>query len=198
VEEGEQVSDASNGKTEEYRNRILTLGHTGLLKMWDNIQAGTELAGWPRGKALEYLLLRAFQLEGAEVSWPYGVGLRQMHSQLEQIDGAIYFDGVSCLVECKDQHKKKNLKAVPIIKLKAQLMRRPRSTIGAVFSIGGFTPEATTLVQMLSPTDVLLWRGAEIDLALRRQRLCDGMRRKLRYAVEYGFPDLDLTEEGFQ
>lgn len=192
------MSDTSNVKTEEYKHRILALDHSALLKMWDDIQAGAGLTDWPPGKALEYLLLRAFQLEDAEVSWPYAVGLHQIPNPLEQIDGAIYFDGVSCLVECKDQHKKKNLNAVPIIKLKAQLMRRPRSTIGAVFSIGGFTQEATTLVQMLPPTDVLLWRGAEIDLALRRQRLCDGMKRKLRYAVEHGFPDLDLTVEGFQ
>ena len=190
------MSDTGNVNTEEYKRRILALGHSGLLKMWDDIQAGTGLADWPPGKALEYLILRAFQLEGAEVSWPYRVYFPQERSLLlEEIDGALYFDGVSCLVECKAQREKKDLGAVPIIKLKSQLMRRPRSTIGAVFSLGGFTQEAATLVQMLPPTDVLLWRGAEIDLALRRQLLCDGMKRKLRYAVERGFPDLDLTED---
>lgn len=186
------------GRGGEYQHRVLALEHEGLRVLWEALRTGVTPADWPSGVLLEYLILRAFQLEGAEVSWPYEVHLPQTTYRLEQIDGAIYFDGVSCLVECKAQRKKKNLDAVPIIKLKAQLMWRPRSTIGAVFSIGGFTQEATTLVQMLPPTDVLLWRGAEIDLALRRQLLCDGMKRKLRYAMEHGFPDLDLTEEDFQ
>jgi hypothetical protein len=68
------------------------------------------------------------------------------------------------------------------------------STIGAVFSIKGFTEPATALIQMLPPVDVLLWEGDEIDRALRKRRLREGMRRKLRHAVEHGFADLNLMD----
>jgi hypothetical protein len=37
-----------------------------------SIEAGNT-SGWAPGKAFEYLVLRAFQLEGAEVRWPYSV-----------------------------------------------------------------------------------------------------------------------------
>jgi hypothetical protein len=48
---------------------------------------------------------------------------------------------------------------------------------------------------MLPPPDVLLWEGVEIDWALRGRRLLEGMRRKLRHAVETGFADLELVVE---
>jgi hypothetical protein len=104
----------------------------------------------------------------------------------------IYFDGATCLVEAKNVTGP--VDAVAILKLKSQLLRRPRTTLGALFITGEFSEAASTLVEMLPPPDVLLWRGEEIDLALRGQRLLDGMRRKLRHAVETGFADLNLVE----
>jgi hypothetical protein len=63
-----------------------------------------------------------------------------------------------------------------------------------VFNTGRFSPTAASLMQMLPPPDVFLWDGAEIDFALQGQRLLEGMRRKLRHAVETGFADLNLVE----
>jgi hypothetical protein len=151
---------------------------------------------WPRGTALEYLILRAFQLEGAKVTWPFLVYPPKNRQQpgkvrLEQIDGAIYFSGYAFLVEAKDRDDPIDFSAVA--KLKAQLLRRPHSVFGAVFSISEFTDAALALADLLPPPNVLLWGGPEIDLALRRQRLCAGM--ELQYAIEHGFPDLDLTEK---
>ena len=59
-----------------------------------------EQADPPRSP-LEYLVIRAFEVEGAPVTYPYTVFVGG--TVVEQIDGAVYTDGLSCLVECKDQ-----------------------------------------------------------------------------------------------
>ncbi len=46
---------------------IRRLGRTGLLVLWRQIQ-DKNTPGWGPGKALEYLVLRAFQIEGATVT----------------------------------------------------------------------------------------------------------------------------------
>ncbi|WNG38838.1 hypothetical protein F0U61_38085 [Archangium violaceum] len=180
------------GRSGEYQRRVLALEHDELLLLWRDLLEGVSPAGWPGGVLLEYLILRAFQLEGAEVTWPYRV--YQDGLLLEQIDGVVYFDGVSCLVESKDVTRPVDTHA--IVKLKAQILRRPRMTVGAVFNTGEFSSAAFSLVRMLPPPDVLLWRRAEIDWALRERRLLEGMRAKLRYAVETGLADLNLMERG--
>jgi len=192
------VAEADESKASEYQKRVLALDHAGILKMWESVQTDQGPADWPQGIALEYVILRAFQLEGAKVTWPFLVYPPRNRQQpgkvkLEQIDGAIYFAGYSFLVEAKDRDDPIDFGAVA--KLKAQLLRRPHSVFGAVFSISEFTDAALALADLLPPPNVLLWGGPEIDLALRRQRLCAGMERKLRYAIEHGFPDLDLTEK---
>lgn len=68
--------------------------------MWQVLRSADNLTGWPPGKALEYLVLRAFQLGGAEVTWPYEV--RRRNVVVEQVDGAVYVDGLTCLIEAKD------------------------------------------------------------------------------------------------
>ncbi|PTL75334.1 hypothetical protein [Vitiosangium sp. GDMCC 1.1324] len=178
------------GRSGEYQRRVLALDHSGLLALWGHLRAGVSPPDWPGGVLLEFLILRAFQLEGAEVTWPYRV--YQAGVLLEQIDGIIYFDGVSCLVESKDVTRP--VDAIAIVKLKSQLLRRPRTTMGAVFNTGRFSATALSLARMLPPPDVFLWEGAEIDFALQGQRLLEGMRRKLRHAVETGFADLNLVE----
>jgi hypothetical protein len=76
---------------------------------------------WDEGKALEYLVLRAFQLDGAEVAWPYTVKVKDRI--VEQIDGVMYVDSLACLIECKDTSQEVNIEA--IAKLRNQLLRRP-------------------------------------------------------------------------
>jgi hypothetical protein len=160
--------------------------------MWEVLSSRDDLPGWPPGRALEYLVLRAFQLEGAEVIWPYEV--RRNGVLLEQVDGAIYFDGVTCLIETKDQSEPIDFMAIS--RMKAKLMRRPRAVIGAVFGTGEFTPAALHLTEMLPPPDVLLWSGRDIGWALQRQAMREGMRKKWRQAMEQGFVDLNLDDRG--
>ncbi len=58
-------------------------------------------------------MIRSFELEGAEVAYPFVV---QMGGTIvEQIDGAVHTNGLSCLIECKDQVGNVNID--PIAKL---------------------------------------------------------------------------------
>ncbi len=84
----------------DYRQRILQYQSTQLIDLWEQIQT-KETPDWDPGKALEYLVLRAFEIEGAAVTYPFSV--RMGGAIVEQIDGAVYSDNLSCLVECKDQ-----------------------------------------------------------------------------------------------
>ncbi|MDM8551930.1 hypothetical protein QUF72_17735 [Desulfobacterales bacterium HSG2] len=52
----------------EYEKKISEYNRNALLKLWRLIEAGTsDKDGWMPGRAFEYLILRAFQLDGAEV-----------------------------------------------------------------------------------------------------------------------------------
>lgn len=146
-----------------YKTRIESYGWDELRQLWQVIQA-KNTPDWPIGKAFEYLILSAFQLESADVTFPYQVEVEQ--ETVEQIDGAIYCDGLACLIEAKDQTSKVNVE--PIAKMRNQLLRRHASTLGVVFSCSGFTPPASILAQYLGPQMVLLWSGDEIAYALQR------------------------------
>ncbi|UUO15978.1 MULTISPECIES: restriction endonuclease [Aphanizomenonaceae] len=80
--------------------------------------------------------------------------------EIEQIDGVVYADGLSCIIECKDTAKP--VKIEPIAKLRNQLLRRPAATIGSIFSRSGFTEASETLAGFVAPQTILLWGGEEI------------------------------------
>lgn len=105
---------------------IQSLQWDGLRTLWDNIE-NRSTPEWDAGRAFEYLVLRAFQLDGARVKWPYSVTL--FDEEVEQIDGAVHCLGLSCLVESKD-FTDKTVDITPIAKLRNQLLRRPAGTVG--------------------------------------------------------------------
>lgn len=161
-----------------------------LLELWQAIMAG-ETPGWDSGKAFEYLVLRAFQIEGAEVRWPYRVIIGG--DEIEQIDGVIYSDNLACLIECKDQIERTNIE--PIAKLRNQLLRRPGATIGLVFSRSGFTEPAVTLARFIAPQTILLWDGEEVVYALQRQSMRQALMSKYRFCIEWGLPSYNIRTE---
>jgi hypothetical protein len=174
---------------EVYTRRIRKLQKRGLLNLLSAIKAG-QAPNWPPGRAFEYLVLRAFDLEKADITWPYTVDLRG--EVAEQIDGAVHLGGLSFLMECKDQANPVNVE--PITKLRNQLFRRTPSTMGVVFARGTFTEPARVLAQYMLPIQVLLWEGRELEFALKRQKMTNGLLAKHRWAVEQGFPDYVLNE----
>lgn len=137
--------------------------------------------------------MRAFELEGAEVRWPYKVTVYD--EVTEQIDGVIYDGSLCVLVECKDHVAPINVD--PLAKLRSQLLRRPAGTIGLVVGMSGFTQAAQLLAGYMAPTTILLWSGAEVDLALESSRerpFRRGLRWKFRLAVEEGVAFSHLNE----
>lgn len=175
----------------EYEARIQTYSWEKIADLWSQIEAG-KTPGWQPGKALEYLILRAFQLEGADVTYPYSV--RIDGEEIEQIDGVIYTNGLACLVECKDTAERANIE--PIAKLRNQLQRRPVNVIASIFSRSGFTESATQLARFIPPQTILLWGGDEIGYVIQNQCVSRALVKKYRFCVERGLPDYNITVEG--
>ncbi len=114
---------------------------------------------------------------------------------MEQIDGIVYFDNFSLMIECKDHNinnRKKSINIEPIAKLRNQLMRRPTSTIGCIFSTGGFTQPAKTLVNFISNQTILLWEGEEIEYCIKNKTICKQIVEKYRFCVEHGLNDYNI------
>jgi hypothetical protein len=176
----------------EYQERISRFGWKELSGLWEEIKSGST-PGWPDGKALEYLGLRAFQLGGAVVCWPYEVRLWDESEIVEQIDGAIHGRGLHCLIESKDWGKNVNIE--PVAKLRDKLLRRPAGTIGVVFSRGDFTSAAVKLAQFAVHEGVLLWTGREIGYALRSENILDALDVKYRVCVEQANPYFNVAVE---
>jgi hypothetical protein len=164
----------------------------GLRDLWAAIKTGNP-PGWEMGEALEYLVIRAFELDPDEpvsVRYPYEVSL--FGEKVEEIDGAVHLPGLSCLVESK--HWGKNIAIAPIVKLRSQLLRRPAGTIGLMFSTKTFTKPAIYLAHFTLPQAVLLWSGTDIQIAMEEGRICRFLRLKQRVCCEDGIPDYDLRE----
>ncbi len=164
----------------------------GLRALWSGIQTGNP-AGWEQGEALEYLVVRAFELDPEEkvhVRYPYEVSL--FGEKVEEIDGAIHLTGLTCLIESKDWGK--NVAIGPIVKMRSQLLRRPAGTIGLMFSKRSFTTPAKYLAHFTMPQAVLLWSEYDLQVAMDEGRICRLLRLKHRVSCEDGIPDYDLRE----
>lgn len=143
---------------------------------------------WLPGKALEYFILRAFELDGANVRYPYQVKI--FNESVEQIDGVIHFQHISSLVECKDEKDRVNIE--PIAKLRNQLHRRPSGSIGCIFSINGYTEPALILSRFVAPQAILLWEKDSIEFALKNRNFCNSLIRKYQALIEEGEPNFNL------
>jgi Restriction endonuclease len=158
------------------------------MQLWEQVKA-RNTPGWDPGKAFEYLVLRMFDLDKAEVRWPYSVKIGD--DEVEQIDGSVRSGSQYFLVESKDEAGNVNLE--PVAKLRNQLLRRPAGTIGLLFSSQEFTDPALLLTQFTLPQTILLWTGGEVELALKRKGITEFLERKFRLCVDEGKPDFDIT-----
>lgn len=175
----------------EYEQRIRTYDWQQLNELWQAIM-NKDTLGWDKGKALEYLVVRMFELSGATVRYPYSV--YEDKKQIEQIDGVIHYNHLSCVLECKDQAEPVNFE--PIAKLRSQLMRRGVTTLGCIFSMSNFTESALILTKTLNPQVILLWYPEEIELCIARQDIIKALVRKHHYYVERGKLDTNISITG--
>ncbi len=172
---------------QEYEAKIKTYNWDELRKLWVAIK-GRDTPDWDAGKALEYAVIQAFDLDGARVRWPYPVPL--FGEEVEQIDGSVSFDGLYGLVESKDERD--NIAIAPITKLRSQLLRRPTGTVGLLFSSGGFTDPAIQLAHFTLPQAVLLWSGDEIEYCLEQGKIVEFCELKFRACVDFGITDFNI------
>lgn len=118
---------------------------------------------------------------------PYAVRLHG--AVVEQIDGMIVSDGLTCMVEVKDQADRVNVE--PLAKVRNQLLRRPAGVVGSVFSRGGFTEPAVTLAHFMAPHAILLWQGPEIAYLLAKRDFGRALKLTYRVLMQDGKPDFD-------
>jgi Restriction endonuclease len=174
----------------DYVGRIRQMDWPELRRLWEEIERSAA-ADWPPGRALEHLVLRAFELSGATVRWPYEVPI--LGKVVEQIDGAVHVGSLSCIVECKDVADPLNIDAVA--KLRNQLLRRPAGAVGLLFSRNGFTKSAIMLARFVAPQNILLWGGEEIAYILEREDAPSALITKYRVSIEDGEPNGKILEE---
>ena len=158
---------------------------------WRKIQQG-DTPGWAPGKAFEYLVLQAFNLDGGAVRWPYPVEIE--NEVVEQIDGFVHIGRFSCIVESK--HTERPVAIAPLAKMRNQLLRRHSGAIGLVFSFSGFTSAAVILARYIAPQAILLWTGLEMDQALHDEKMLEYLEYKYRICVETGIPDASIQKLG--
>lgn len=175
----------------DYEQQISAYTYADVRDLWTAVRNADPLPNWDAGKVFEYLILRAFQLEGAEVIWPYNVELES--EIVEQIDGVVYSDNLTCLIEAKDYRD--NVAIGAVAKLRNQLAHRPPSVMGMVFSRTDFTDPAKIVARHTAPQRILFWQNEDISIALENERMRRGLELKFRHAVEHGLPDFRLEAQ---
>jgi hypothetical protein len=167
----------------QYIRWIEQMGWQDLRMLWDTVKSG-RTPGWDQGKALEHLVVRAFKLGDLDAEYPYHVppGGRI----LEQIDGIVFTEGQCFLIECKDEDAT-DIEAIS--KLRIQLLRRPESTLGCVFTRQRFTEPALALTDLSVPHRILLWSEFNIGESLAKESFVDTLRVKYRSLCKYGLTD---------
>lgn len=169
---------------DKYIKEISKYNQHGLFKLWkehlDNSLDATQNEFWRDGKLMEYVVLRAFELEGAIIRWPYSIWMDGI--QLEQIDGAITIGNQILLIESKDKDRGLNIE--PIAKMRNQLLRRPSSVIGCVFSRNGYSEPAMALSRYMAPQTILLWDGNELCFCIEHKMMIDALNLKIHKAAE--------------
>ncbi len=168
----------------EYQRRAEGLSWKAIRSLSEAVKRG-DTPGWEEGKALEYLIVRAFRLSGAkEAEYPYDVP--PAGNPIEQIDGLVPLDGHTFLVECKDRDA---VDVEAIAKLRNQLLRRPETTLGCVFAAGRFTAPALVVVDFSVPHRILLWSEIDIEDSIKQRDFVSTLRAKYHILCKYGLTD---------
>lgn len=157
-----------------------------LAVLWERIKAEQEIDGWAPGKAFEYLVARAFQLEDFTVRWPFIVTYPQRFGAMEQLDGIVYLGERAFLAESKNVAEPAAIEAVA--KLRFRLEGRPPGLMGILFSTNDFSLQNEVFAQFASPVNLLLWSRSDLDYALSAGSMREGLQRKLAYAIGWGLP----------
>lgn len=170
-------------KTIEYEKRARAMDWPAIKALWEKVKENETLE-WDSGKALEYLVVRAFELSELEVEYPYDVP--PGGNPIEQIDGLIYLNDLVFLIECKDWD---TADVEVIAKVRHQLDRRPPTTLANIFIAGTFTAPALILADLTTPHRVILWTLDDIDRAIEASNFRPTLVEKYRHLCRFGLLD---------
>jgi hypothetical protein len=166
-----------------YKQRAQQLSWDSLRDLWQEIKEGST-PDWDDGKAFEHLVVRAFELSGLRVEYPYDVP--PAGKTIEQIDGIVYLGETPFLIECKDRD---SVDIVVIAKMRNQLLRRPPATMGCVFITNNFTEPALILADFAVPHQITLWTGDNIETGITANDFKDSLFTKYNDLCMYGMTD---------
>lgn len=175
---------APSSKAVAYKQRADAYSWREIATLWDQVKAG-ETPDWDNGKALEYLVVRAFRLSGLQVEYPYDVP--PGGKPIEQIDGLVYLGELAFIIECKDTKDAVDMEV--IAKVCNRLARRPPTTMGCVFVAGSFSTSALLLADLTTPHRVTLWTQDDIEASFRASDFKATLEKKYRYLCQFGLVD---------
>lgn len=161
--------------------------HRELKALWETRRNDKGKVVWPKGKLMEFLIAKAFELESREdkpvfVTYPYGV--REQHNmELEQIDGAVHVNGLHALIECKD-YKDSKIEISPLVKLRFRLQVRHSSAFGIFFSCTEMTDPAEYWIQFMAPQLIIFWNKEDLEFCLDNSCFVDCLETKYRMAID--------------
>ena len=194
----------------ELQDSIRQYQHNDLQELWhDHAQDDFDHEFWAQGKLLEYVVLRGFELEiesekyedyDGSVTYPYIVQDKELGIyDVEQIDGAVHFDGHHALVECKDYSSAK-IKVEPLAKMRNQLARRHSTVFGMFFTATNLTEAAKYQVRFMAPQLIIIWSKRDIECCINHECFVECMIKKYRMAIEncvYNY-DFSIEKEGLE
>lgn len=199
-------------KAKEYEQKIGKMNNQDLIELWGaHKQKDFDESFWKKGKVLEYVVLRGFELEIIEskgqikgsVTYPYDVYVTMCDGYgkpIEQIDGAVHADELHAMIECKDYEDEK-INIDPLAKLRNQLARRHSNMFGMFFSATDFTEPAEILVGHMAPQLIILWSIKDIEFCLKNGCFVPCMQMKYKKAVEtceYNYPFWLYNKDEFE
>lgn len=177
----------------EYITRAEAMSWDDLNALWELIKVD-QTPDWEGGKAFEHLVVRAFKLNGLDAEYPYDVPPRG--KPIEQIDGLVHLQCHTFLIECKD--KKDSVDIEAIAKLRNQLLRRPETTLGCVFTTSEFTEPALIITDFSVPHRILLWSELDIERCLKQRDSATVLLEKYRFLCKYGLTDHSPYYKGLE
>ena len=163
--------------------------HHELRNLWKSRKDvdGNDL--WPKGKLMEYLIVRAFELESSDVkpvyvTYPYGVREKEINNEeIEQIDGAVHVMGLHALIECKD-YKDAKIDIESLVKLRFRLQVRHSSAFGIFFSCTEMTDPAEYWIGYMAPQLIIFWDKDDLEYCLENGCFVDCLEAKYRMAID--------------
>ena len=171
---------------DERRHRVQLLDASTFAARFSEFIHEPETARWAgelggRGLALEAFFVSAFEREEHNVIWPCRTRGPAGTGTLEQIDGVLYLDFATFLVEAKAE--KAPIDVEPLAKLRFRLEGRPPSTLGLLVNTSGFTKPAEFFARFASPLNVLLWTEQDLLHALTNKSFYKSAYLKWQAAV---------------